>query len=88
MKMQALRKSPDSVAVLDNRAATYTKLTKYDLALRDARHMIKNDRNDERVYTWRQIETTANGVRDTFAAPRSFSWMGSPKRHWRCMPTG
>lgn len=48
---QALTTSPDSVAILDNRAATYTKLTKYDLALRDARHMIKKDKNDERVYT-------------------------------------
>lgn len=47
--MQALKKSPNSVAILDNRAATYAKLSQCDLALRDAKHMIKNDKNDERV---------------------------------------
>ncbi|RMJ27336.1 hypothetical protein PHISP_01783 [Aspergillus sp. HF37] len=47
---EALNRSPDPVTVLDSRAATYTKLVQYDLALRDARHMIKRDKNDERGY--------------------------------------
>ncbi|KAF7133959.1 hypothetical protein CNMCM5793_005485 [Aspergillus hiratsukae] len=40
----------DVVGVYDNRAATYTKLAKYDLALRDARAMIKTDKLDARGY--------------------------------------
>ncbi|KAL6235715.1 hypothetical protein BDW75DRAFT_208830 [Aspergillus navahoensis] len=40
----------DVLSVLDNRAATYTKLVRYDLALKDARHMIKLDKQDERGY--------------------------------------
>ncbi|KAL4975931.1 hypothetical protein BDW66DRAFT_160036 [Aspergillus desertorum] len=40
----------DVLSVLDNRAATYTKLVRYDLALKDARHMIKRDKQDERGY--------------------------------------
>ncbi|KAL2864918.1 Leucine Rich Repeat domain protein [Aspergillus lucknowensis] len=40
----------DIVSVLDNRAATYTKLLRYDQALKDARQMIKRDKQDERGY--------------------------------------
>ncbi|KAL4901777.1 hypothetical protein BDW74DRAFT_159496 [Aspergillus multicolor] len=40
----------DALSVLDNRAATYTKLVRYDQALKDARHMIKRDKQDERGY--------------------------------------
>lgn len=56
--LQALKKSPASVAILDSRAATYAKLTQYDLALRDARHMIKKDKNDERVSVPHTIKRT------------------------------
>ena len=50
---QALKeKKVDSVGVLDNRAATYCKLGKYDQARRDARHMIKKSKEDERVRTF------------------------------------
>lgn len=44
------KKDADYVGILDNRAATYSKLAQYDLALRDARHMIKRDKLDERGY--------------------------------------
>jgi F-box/TPR repeat protein Pof3 len=40
----------DVISVYDNRAATYTKLAKYDLALRDARAMIKTNKLDSRGY--------------------------------------
>ncbi|KAI9368288.1 hypothetical protein BJX61DRAFT_231355 [Aspergillus egyptiacus] len=40
----------DALSVLDNRAATYTKLLRYDQALKDARQMIKRDKHDERGY--------------------------------------
>ncbi|KAL5045088.1 hypothetical protein BDW71DRAFT_184799 [Aspergillus fruticulosus] len=40
----------DVLSVLDNRAASYTKLLRYDLALKDARRMIKRDKQDERGY--------------------------------------
>ncbi|RDW61227.1 Leucine Rich Repeat domain protein [Aspergillus mulundensis] len=40
----------DALSVLDNRAATYTKLVRYDQALKDARLMIKRDKQDERGY--------------------------------------
>ncbi|KAL4784531.1 hypothetical protein BJX76DRAFT_367621 [Aspergillus varians] len=40
----------DALSVLDNRAATYTKLLRYDQALKDARHMIKRNKEDERGY--------------------------------------
>ncbi|KAB8278060.1 hypothetical protein BDV30DRAFT_204040 [Aspergillus minisclerotigenes] len=43
-------KDADLLGILDNRAATYTKLGQYDRALKDARHMIKNDKQDERGY--------------------------------------
>lgn len=43
------------LGILDNRAATYTKLGQYDRALKDARHMIKNDKQDERVWLCRQV---------------------------------
>ncbi|PLB49609.1 hypothetical protein P170DRAFT_510138 [Aspergillus steynii IBT 23096] len=36
--------------ILDNRAATYTKLAQYDRALRDSRQMIKKDKHDYRGY--------------------------------------
>lgn len=48
--IQALKMKPsDPVGILDNRAATYCKLENFDLALRDAKQMIKTDRCDERV---------------------------------------
>ncbi|RJE25838.1 hypothetical protein PHISCL_01814 [Aspergillus sclerotialis] len=49
---EALKSAPTDlkVSLLDNRAATCTKLAQYDMALRDARHMIKQDKNDERGY--------------------------------------
>ncbi|EAW10918.1 Leucine Rich Repeat domain protein [Aspergillus clavatus NRRL 1] len=40
----------DIIGVYDNRAATFAKLAKYDLALRDARAMIKTDKQDARGY--------------------------------------
>ncbi|KAF9886425.1 hypothetical protein FE257_011457 [Aspergillus nanangensis] len=43
-------KDVDLLGVLDNRAATYSKLAQYDRALRDARQMIKRDKQDERGY--------------------------------------
>lgn len=48
--MQALQaKGVDTIGVLDNRAAAYCKLENYDQARRDARHMIRNAKEDERV---------------------------------------
>lgn len=48
---EALRTSHgDVISVYDNRAATYAKLAKYDLALRDARAMIKTNKLDSRGY--------------------------------------
>ncbi|KAL4897454.1 hypothetical protein BDV59DRAFT_167756 [Aspergillus ambiguus] len=43
-------KDVDVLTVLDNRAGTYSKLAQYDQALRDARQMIKTDKDDERGY--------------------------------------
>ncbi|KAB8227434.1 Leucine Rich Repeat domain protein [Aspergillus alliaceus] len=43
-------KDADHLGILDNRAATYTKLGQYDRALKDARQMIKKDKQDERGY--------------------------------------
>ncbi|KAL4878283.1 hypothetical protein BJY04DRAFT_196144 [Aspergillus karnatakaensis] len=40
----------DALSVLDNRAATYTKLLRYDQALKDAKQMIKQNKQDERGY--------------------------------------
>jgi F-box/TPR repeat protein Pof3 len=40
----------DALPVLDNRAATYTKLLRYDQALKDSRQMIKHNKQDERVH--------------------------------------
>jgi len=37
------------MGILDNRAATYCKLEQYDQARRDAKHMIKQAQDDERV---------------------------------------
>ncbi|KAL4930520.1 Leucine Rich Repeat domain protein [Aspergillus undulatus] len=48
---QALRcPDVDALSVYDNRAATYTKLLRFDQALKDARQMIKQDKKDERGY--------------------------------------
>ncbi|KAJ5979908.1 hypothetical protein N7481_007206 [Penicillium waksmanii] len=44
------QKDADSVGILDNRAATYCKLEQYDQARRDAKHMIKQAKEDERGY--------------------------------------
>lgn len=44
-------KLPDTIGILDNRAATYCKLGNFDLALRDAKQMIRTDKADERVGT-------------------------------------
>ncbi|KAE8146734.1 hypothetical protein BDV25DRAFT_132689 [Aspergillus avenaceus] len=43
-------KSADQIGILDNRAATYTKLAQYDRALKDAKQMIKIHKQDERGY--------------------------------------
>lgn len=43
------KKDADYIGVLDNRAATYTKLAQYDLALSDSRQIIRRDKHDERV---------------------------------------
>ncbi|KAL3469440.1 hypothetical protein BJX99DRAFT_73027 [Aspergillus californicus] len=40
----------DVLSVLDNRAATYTKLLRYDQAMKDARQMIRLGKQDERGY--------------------------------------
>ncbi|KAL4954897.1 hypothetical protein BDW69DRAFT_131469 [Aspergillus filifer] len=40
----------DALSVLDNRAATYTKLLQYEQSLKDARQMIKRDKKDDRGY--------------------------------------
>lgn len=49
-RFQALNyKDADAVGILDNRSATYCKLEQYDQARRDAKHMIKNAKEDERV---------------------------------------
>lgn len=50
--MQALREAEDvaeHIGILDNRAAAYSKLAQHDLALRDARQMIKRDKLDAKV---------------------------------------
>lgn len=47
---QALnQKGADTVSLLDNRAATYCKHEQYDQARRDARSMIKQGKEDDRV---------------------------------------
>lgn len=47
---QALKqKDADVVGILDNRAATYCKLEKYDQARRDAKNMIQKAKDDDRV---------------------------------------
>ncbi|KAJ5681466.1 uncharacterized protein N7477_001406 [Penicillium maclennaniae] len=43
-------KDADAIGILDNRAATYCKLEQYDLARRDAKHMIKKGKDDDRGY--------------------------------------
>ncbi|KAJ5128369.1 hypothetical protein N7526_006535 [Penicillium atrosanguineum] len=43
-------KDADAIGILDNRAATYCKLEQYDQARRDAKHMIKKGKEDERGY--------------------------------------
>ncbi|KAJ5698180.1 hypothetical protein N7462_000185 [Penicillium macrosclerotiorum] len=40
----------DIIGILDNRSATYCKLEQYDQARRDAKHMIKKAKDDERGY--------------------------------------
>ena len=49
--LQALREKDvsDCIGILDNRAAAYNKLAQNDLALQDARKMIKRDKLDARV---------------------------------------
>jgi hypothetical protein len=42
---------PDPVGILDNRAATYTQLQEFALALRDGKQMIRSDKKDARVTT-------------------------------------
>ena len=42
-------KGADVMSILDNRAATYIKLTQYDRALNDSRQMIRRDTKDGRV---------------------------------------
>lgn len=49
-RFQALNhKEADAIGILDNRSATHCKLEQYDQARRDAKHMIKNAKEDERV---------------------------------------
>ncbi|KAE8351867.1 hypothetical protein BDV28DRAFT_10935 [Aspergillus coremiiformis] len=43
-------KGADHIGILDNRAATYTKLGQNDRAIKDAKQMIRNDKQDERGY--------------------------------------
>lgn len=51
LMMQALTRKQyaNRVTVLDSRAATYTRLGKYGLALRDAKQMVVGDERDARV---------------------------------------
>lgn len=69
----------DALSVLDNRAATHTKLLRYDQALRDARYMIKRNKQDERVCGpsnfWRMLI-----IRGTCAVPKHYCWMEKLKR--------
>jgi F-box/TPR repeat protein Pof3 len=44
-----MQRDADVVGILDNRAATYCKLEKYDQARRDARNMIQKAKGDDRV---------------------------------------
>ena len=47
---QALQlKLPDTLGILDNRAATFSKLGQLEPALRDGRRMVKTDSKDGRV---------------------------------------
>ncbi|KAF7594397.1 hypothetical protein BBP40_009378 [Aspergillus hancockii] len=43
-------KGADYLGILDNRAASYIKLCQHDRALKDAKQMIRRDRQDERGY--------------------------------------
>lgn len=79
----------DALSVLDNRAATYTKLLRYEQALKDARQMIKQDKQDERVRKRpsQYFHSSLIGLRDIYAVPKHYCWMGSPRRLVRCMRT-
>jgi F-box/TPR repeat protein Pof3 len=46
---QALNENNEDIGVLDNRAATYCRLTQYSQARADARNMVKLAPNDDRV---------------------------------------
>lgn len=74
-------KLPDAVGILDNRAATYCKLGNFDLALRDAKQMIKTDRSDERVSTYSEIHTSsANNIQGYLRAGKILILNQKPDR--------
>lgn len=75
-------KGADAIGILDNRAATYCKLDLYDQARRDAKHMIKKAKEDDRVSCRRSYPTTGLTIsRVIYDALRSFFWKVSLKRH-------
>lgn len=79
----------DALSVLDNRAATYTKLLWYEQALKDARQMIKRDKQDERVRKRpaQYFHSYLISLRDIYAVPKHYCWMGSLRRPAKCMRT-
>ncbi|KAL2010939.1 hypothetical protein VTN00DRAFT_3657 [Thermoascus crustaceus] len=81
---QALKMKPaDPVGILDNRAATYCKLENLDLALRDAKQMIKTDRCDERGYLRSAKILLLNRKPDKALEMYSYGLKTLPKDHPR-----
>lgn len=81
-------KDADAIGILDNRAATYCKLEQYDQARRDAKHMIKKGKEDERVscrHSFPMTDLTISRV--IYAVPRSYFWKESLKRPWKSTHT-
>ncbi|PYH97510.1 F-box domain protein [Aspergillus ellipticus CBS 707.79] len=76
-------KGADVMTILDNRAATYIKLTQYDRALNDSRQMIRRDTKDGRgVLRYGQV-LLLNGDRDKALKAYGYGLKTLPANHPR-----
>ncbi|KAL4945929.1 hypothetical protein BDV06DRAFT_174170 [Aspergillus oleicola] len=73
----------DALSVLDNRAATYTKLLQYDQALKDARQIIKRDKKDDRGYLRCAKALLLNGKPEKALEVYAYALKTLPKDHPR-----
>ncbi|KKK26834.1 hypothetical protein ARAM_003398 [Aspergillus rambellii] len=73
----------DAVSVLDNRAATYTKLLRFDQALKDSRQMIKHDKQDERGYLRCAKALLLDGKPEKALEVYAYALKSIPKQHSR-----